>query len=232
MKVLLFDIETSPNIGYTWQKWDQNVIAFKKEWEMLSFAYKWLGESKVYCVTREGKKSDKDLVKKLHTLLSSADIVIAHNGDAFDVKKAHAKFIEHGFAPPTPFKSVDTRSIARRYFKFNSNSLDDLGNLLGVGRKMKHSGFDLWLGCMNNEPKAWAEMAEYNKQDVLLLERVYLKMRPWIRNHPNVGSLLQNCPKCSGSLKRRGTVTQNSGVVKQRYQCRSCHGWHLGKLAK
>ncbi len=38
---------------------------------------------------------------------------------------------------------------------------------------------------MNKDPAAWKVMEKYNKQDVLLLEKVYDRLLPWIKSHPN-----------------------------------------------
>lgn len=227
-KILLYDIETTPNVAYTWGKYDQDVLAFAKEWQLLSFAYKWLDSPRVDCVTKAKQPTDKTITKKLWSLLNEADIVIAHNGDYFDNKKASAKFLEHGLPPPSPYRSIDTVKIARRYFKLNSNKLDDVGKTLGLGRKIKHTGIDLWLGCMRDEPKAWALLEKYNKQDVLLLERVYERLKPWISNHPNVTLYAgkgNGCPKCGHArLKSEGLrYTQNAAY--RRYRCLGCGGW-------
>lgn len=230
-KILLFDIETSPNISYTWHgKYDQTVIDFKKEWELLSFGYKWLDEKTVHCITRNNfkDKTDKSLTKALWKIIDEADIIIAHNGLAFDIKKSNAKFIEHGLTPPSPYKVVDTLKVARNKFKFNSNRLNDLGRYLGVGEKVKTGGFDLWLGCMANKAASWKLMVKYNKQDVLLLERVYKKLLAWITNHPNLTLFthkLASCTKCgSDKLHARGTLVTQSTVY-HRFQCQSCGGW-------
>lgn len=226
-RILVYDIETSPNLGFVWGKWQQNVIAFESEWELLSFSYKWLGEKEVIAVGRD-KFSEEVLVARLHSLFSEADIVIAHNGDKFDQRMANAKFIQFGMTPPSPYKSIDTLKVARKYFRFNSNKLDDLGKLFKVGQKVNTGGFDLWLGCMNNDPKAWKKMLQYNKQDVILLEKVYYKLRPWMDNHPGINLLdgkTDGCPKC-GSLKliKRGTrYTKVS--ISQRFKCSKCGGW-------
>ena len=47
LKVLIFDIETAPSLGWVWGKYDQDVISFEKHWYMLSFAAKWLDTNKV-----------------------------------------------------------------------------------------------------------------------------------------------------------------------------------------
>jgi uncharacterized protein YprB with RNaseH-like and TPR domain len=234
-KILVFDIETTPNLGYVWGKYEQNVLEYQSEWTMLCFAYKWLGERKTVAVG-QNKFSEEILVRRLHSLFEEADVVIAHNGNSFDVKMCNAKFIEFGLDPPSFYKSIDTKLVAKRYFRFNSNKLDDLGNKLGLGRKIQTGGFDLWMGCMRGDKGAWAKMLKYNVQDVVLLEKIYLKMRPWMDNHPAMNVLLDKpdaCPKCGGGpLHKRGTLHRTKTGTVQRYQCTNCEGWSQGRTTE
>lgn len=235
-KILIFDIESAPNLAYVWGKYDQNVIAYDTEWYMLCYAAKWLGKRKIYTSKLNDYQSrfkkdatdDYAVVLSLWKMLDEADIVIAHNGKAFDVKKANARFLFHGLPPPSPFKQIDTLTEARKHFKFNSNKLDDLGNLLGLGRKISHEGFPLWLKCMQGQKTAWNRMIAYNKQDILLLEKVYEKFKPYITNHPNIG-LYQGktfaCPNCGSShLQKRGFNRTKTNTF-QRFQCQDCGAW-------
>lgn len=236
-KILLFDIETSPNLAFVWGKYQQDVIEFKEEWYLLSFCAKWLdGETIVkglidYPSYKKEPANDRELVTDLWKLFNEADIIIGHNGDKFDIRKSNTRFIEHWLTTPEPYKTIDTLKVAKKYFSFNSNRLDDLGRRLGVGRKVKTGGFELWLGCINGDSKAWDLMKKYNKQDVLLLERIYLKLRPWIQNHPNVAiisSREEACPACrSFNLQRRGFGFTKSGKF-PRYQCMDCGKWSQG----
>src|SRR3990167_5663814 len=105
-RVLLFDIETSPNLAYVWAKWQQDVIEYKKEKELLCFAFKWLGEKRVKSFSLRDL-SQKELVRKLHSLFDAADILVAHNGDNFDIKAANSFFLHEGFTPPSPYKTFD-----------------------------------------------------------------------------------------------------------------------------
>lgn len=235
-KILLYDIETSPNLGFIWGKYEQNVIEFKKQWELLSFAYKWLGEDTVHCLARPHykDKTEVSLVKDIWELFDEADVLVAHNGNAFDYKKCKAKFIEHGLKPPSLSKTVDTKLIARQAFNFNSNSLNDLGQTLKLGKKLETGGFQLWLDCMAGKKKAWKQMIAYNKQDVILLEKVYLKLRAWAPNHPNLAMMQDRagCPAC-GSEKtfKRGFIVLVS-QKKQRHQCQDCGHWFSRKIEK
>lgn len=231
-RVLLYDIETTPNLAYVWGKWQQDVIAYEQEWHILCFAYKWLGESKTHVVAlpdfplyKKDKSNDIEVVKKLKELFDEADVVIAHNGDSFDQKKTHARFMVHKLGPPSPYRQIDTKKVARKYANFNSNKLSDLGRVLGVGDKMETGGFSLWLGCMNGVQAAWKTMKRYNKQDVVLLEQIYLELRPWISPHPAMNLMegkLDACPNCGGtSLHKNGTYYNRVSKV-QVWKCNDC----------
>jgi len=225
-KVLLFDIETIPNMAYIWGKFDQTAIAFEKEWELLCYAYKWYGQKKTYFHQKTGR-DDGSLCKSLWKLLDKADLVIAHNAKKFDIKKTNARFIQHGLTPPSPYAIVDTLVEAKKYFKFTSNRLTDLGKNLGLGEKVETGGFQLWLDCMAGKQKAWNKMKKYNIQDINLLEAVYKVLKPWIVNHPNM-SLLRgkvNCPSCDSIyITKQGTKVTNK-TVQQQYKCKDCLGW-------
>jgi hypothetical protein len=233
-RILIFDIETAPVVGYVWQPWKTNLIAIKEDWYLLSFAYKWLGEDTTYYHQKAARKGDdRVLTKQLHSLLDRADIVVAHNLDKFDLRKANARFLYHDLPPVSPIMQIDTLKEAKRYFANTYNSLNGLGELLEVGAKKEHSGFSLWLGCMENDEEAWARMAEYNIEDVELLERVYLRLRPYMgtpgkKGHPNLGFWNPGettCPKCGGTeLTKRGKHRTTVSEF-QTYQCKTCGGY-------
>lgn len=238
LRILIFDIESAPNVSYTWGKWEQNVVQFKKEWYMLCFAYKWLGEKKIHVVSlrqfqryKRDPENDIEVIKALHALFNEADVIVAHNGNSFDIKMAQTKFMMHKLPVPKPFKTVDTKLVAKRYGRFMSNSLDDLGNNLGLGRKVKHPGFDMWLGCMAGDTKSWEMMERYNKQDVNLLEQVYLELRGYMSNHPK-SYTGQSCDVCeSGNIIYRGYMQTKRGTS-HRYQCKDCGTWGVEKFGK
>lgn len=240
LKVLIFDIETAPSLGWVWGKFEQDVISFEQHWYILSFAAKWLGSNKIinYALPdfpgySKNKENDKQLVEKLWSLMDEADIIIAHNGDKFDIKKSNARFLVHGLNPPSPYKTIDTLKIARKYFAFDSNRLDDLGKILGVGEKVSTGGFKLWEECMQGNKKAWAKMKKYNKQDVLLLEKVYLRLRSWLKLHPRVTEESADVCHCCGSynVQRRGYNYTKCNKF-HRYFCKDCGAWTQGCPAK
>ena len=241
LKVLLYDLETSPNIGYTWGKWEQNVIQIIKERQIISFAWKWLGDAGVKVLAlpdfkeyKNDQDNNRPLVVELHNLFNDADVTVGHNVIDFDDRRSNSDFLRHGLKPPPPHKSVDTLRVARSKFDLNSNKLDDLGALLGLGRKVKHPGFEMWEGCLRGDPKSWALMKKYNKGDVVLLEKIYYELRPWMTNHPNmtIPDALDGCPACrSRKLESRGWVYNSIGK-KKRYLCLDCNKWCQGEFVK
>ncbi len=202
----------------------------------MAFAYKWGDEKTIHVrglcdmkgYTRGGGK-EKALLKEVWALLNAADIVVAHNGDRFDILVANMGFLRHGFIPPTPFDTIDTLKIARNRFKFPSNKLDDLARELGIGRKLPHTGKKLWIDCMRGDLKAWRLMKRYNRHDVFLLEQVYLKLRPWGR-HPNLNVLARtnNCPTCLSSKRKNNGTHHGPSGWSQKYRCLDCGKCYRG----
>lgn len=238
-KILFFDIETMANLAYVWGKYEQDVIAYNRHWYMLSFAYKWLGEKKTYVralpdypLYKKDQFSDYALIKELWDLFDEADVVVAHNGASFDVKKANSRFMKWKLPPPSPYKIIDTKLVAKRYTKQDSNKLDDLGDYFGIGRKINTGGFSLWLECEAGDMKAWGKMKKYNIQDVVLLEKVYLAMLPFMTNHPNMNlysGTLHNCPNCSSYNVVKDGFSYSRVSKTQRWKCKSCGAWSSGE---
>lgn len=237
-QILILDIETAPSLGYTWGKWEQDVIEFERGWYIMSFAAKWLNDDGFVCALpdfkryKEDPEDDSRLVKEIWRLLDECEICIAHNGKSFDIKKIYSRFLVHGLPPPSPFKIIDTKIEVKKVFGFLSNKLDDLGQELGIGRKLKHEGFDTWKGCMKGDTKSWELMKKYNYQDVVLLEKVYLKLRPYMRNHPNLSNLLEEscCPNCGGKEFQRRGYRHTQTMKYQRIVCKNCWAWSYVNL--
>jgi len=128
-KVLFYDIESSPLLGYTYGLYDTTIIHVERDSHLLSFSYKWQGERRIrshslpdYRLYKKDRYDDTELLKDLHALMDSADLIVAHNGDRFDVRMANMRFIQKGL-PSLPIKkSIDTLKIARSRFRFTSNS--------------------------------------------------------------------------------------------------------------
>lgn len=242
-KILTLDIETAPIKALVWGLWDQNVglNQIDTDSSILSWAAKWLDKKTVIYRDTSGRgpakiRDDKKLVGELWKLLDAADLIVAQNGIKFDIKRINARLIKHGYPPYSPTRVIDTLKVAKKHFGFTSNKLEYTSELLTDTPKSKHKdfpGFELWLECLKDNPKAWAEMKKYNKQDVIATEKLYLKLRPWIDQHPNVGTYNVRgdvqCPKCgSGEIQLAGIRVLQQGSY-QRYHCQTCGGWSRGK---
>jgi uncharacterized protein YprB with RNaseH-like and TPR domain len=189
MKTLYLDIETTPIKAYVWGLWDQNVSIDQiiEPTEMLCFGARWGNSKKVIfkSVHHDGKKV---MLEELHKLMEEADVLVGWNSAAFDHKHINREFLENGIAPPSPVKDLDLMSVVKANFQFPSNKLDYVAQKLGVGAKVKHSGFSLWIKCMAGDPKAWVEMKKYQIQDVNLLIDLYDILLPWFVGKASVTS--------------------------------------------
>lgn len=227
-KILFLDIETAPNVAFVWGLFEQNISPsqVKSSSYVLCWAAKWEGRSEMHFDSVQ-RHSRRAMLTKIHTLLDEADIVVHYNGTKFDIPTLNKEFVKHGMLPPAPYRQVDMLRVCRHAFRFESNKLDSITQSLGIGKKIKHHGFELWTECMDGVKKSWAIMERYNRMDVTLLEKVYHRLLPWVTKHPvrkpeHVGVA---CPKC-GSNKtqtRGGVVTRTAHY--DRHQCQKCGGW-------
>ena len=230
-KILILDIETAPLQAYVWSRWKQNVYLEQtiSEWFMISWSAKWLNDDKIYSDVLTSKEilleDDKRIVSKLWQLLDECDIVIAHNGKRFDIPKINARFIIHDMYPPSFYKQIDTKEIASRQFGFSSNKLDALAGYFNIEHK-DDTDFELWKRCMAGHTPSLKYMEKYNRKDIVILEKIYLRLRPWIPSHPNMslynpaGEL--QCTACGSThLKENNHYYTNRNKFKV-YRCEDC----------
>jgi DNA-directed RNA polymerase subunit RPC12/RpoP len=229
MKILLLDIETAPNLAYVWGLWEQNVglSQLVKTDYILCWSAKWLGEDKMHYASRQDD-SAKQMLKPLHKLIDEADAVVHYNGKKFDMPWINREFLVYGMPPPSPYKQIDLLDTVRAKFRFPSRKLDYVSKALGLGEKAATGGFELWLGCIKNDKKSWATMQKYNIQDVILLEKLYMKLRPWIKGHANHSMFNPTekvCPHCGGKHHQKRGFAFTLASKYQRYQCMDCKTW-------
>lgn len=241
-KIVLLDIENSPLTIYAWQTYDANALKVLERSKIISVAWKDLGSNecsvKAICDFKgykPGVVDESKLVHEIWHVLDEADIVICHNLK-FDVKKLNAAFVMNGLSAPSEYQTICTLVQAKKFFRFDSNNLNALGQYLNVGQKVHTGGFDLWSNCIAGDATAWATMKEYNIQDVLLLEKVYLRLRPFMSRHPDLNLVAEtddmHCSAClSTDLQKRG-YSHTKTTRKQRYQCNTCHSWSSGSAER
>lgn len=232
-------------VAFMWKLGEQyvgidNVIT---DWSILSYTGKWLDNQRPIYNDTSGRgpakvRDDAGIVSELRELLDAADIVVAQNGKRFDLRKINARLLALGGRPYSPIRVVDTYQVAKSVAGFSSNKLAWLSGVLSPETpKLDHRkfpGLELWKECLKDNPVAWKEMKKYNIRDVVATEEVYLSLRPWMKNHPNIGAYLEGaipiCTACGSThLQKRGTTVTQRGKYQQ-YHCQACGSWSRGKV--
>jgi hypothetical protein len=230
IKRLFFDIETSPNIVYSWRIGynlsitPDNIIDERK---IICISYKWENEDKIYSLKWDENQCDKQMLIDFVKVANQADELIAHNGDRFDIKWIRTRCIYHRVPMLPNYRTLDTLKKAKSGFNFNSNKLDYIAKFLGVGAKISHSGFDMWVKVMKGDAEAMDEMVNYCNGDIVVLEDVFLTMLNYMKTNTHVGVLNNNlkysCPTCGGD---HPTLLKNNvtsmGTIKRLMECGDC----------
>lgn len=232
LKRLFYDIETSPNIMFSWRCGGKlfldssNII---QERAIICICYKWEHDKKVYSLTWDFG-DDRKLLEEFAKVISEADELVAHNGDKFDLRWFNGRSLIHGLPPVPHGKTVDTLKIAQKHFYLNSNRLDYLGKILLGEGKIK-TEFDLWKNIvLLNDEQALKDMVRYCKQDVILLQRVWERLREYDKPRTHAAVLATGnskdrwmCAFCgSDNVKKNKTRATARGTVQHQMNCRDC----------
>lgn len=227
MKRLVIDIETSPNLGYVWRLFRENLSLSQlvSQTEMLCFAAKWIDSDEVMFAS-QWDHGRNGMVKIAWELLDQADAVVGWNSRRFDTKHMNREFLEAKMAPPSPYKHIDLLETTKSQFAFTSNKLDNVAQMLGVGRKLDTGGFELWRDVMQDDPDARQLMEDYNVHDVEITEAVYHELVPWITNHPNWALYVDTdrpvCQNCGSEHVIKKGLGYTTTFAYQRYRCGDC----------
>jgi len=230
IKRLFFDVETSYHIVRAWRCGKQYVRPemLKETKKIICISYKWQYEDRVHSLRWDKNQDDKVMIKKFVKILGQADEIVGHNGDRFDIKELRTRCIEHGLYMFPTYRTLDTLKKARQYFSFASNKLDFIGQFLQVGRKLDHTGLQMWIDVIENkDEKQLNKMVEYCENDVILLEAVYFSMSPYIWHNTNFavlkGGHKWECPECAGeNVEMYKTYTTPMGVIRRNMKCNDC----------
>lgn len=239
-KVLIFDLETAPLIAYTWGIWNQNIRTdfIIRDWFVYCWSAKWLWDDKVISMSLRPKEikeaNDKRIIQGLWNLFDEADIIVAHNLDKFDEKRSKTRFLKHNLKLPSPYSKIDTLKVARKNFNITSNRLDYIGKeFLGIGGKME-TPTGLWQAVDKCEDGAMKTMVDYCERDVTLLEDVYLHLRPYHRQHPNISLMEEDdgqlhCKSCYSSKLVECGEHKTMVAAYTAYRCSSCGSISYGR---
>lgn len=240
LKILLMDMELSYAVGYFFpSKKPQYMSArqIKHHQFCVCNSWKWHHEASKYVIKltddmerfRKDFRDDYIIAVKMHELMTEADVIVAHNGDAFDIKHANTLFIKHGLGPIPEKKSIDTLKAARKYFNFAGNDLDSLSKRFGgKGKKEK----PCWFKLSDGDEREINKAAKYCLNDVAELERVFEEIRPYIKKLPALknGRSIMSCEACgSKRLHGRGVAFDGTKMY-ARIKCVECGKEHKGKL--
>ncbi len=228
-KILMLDIETSPHKGWFWKLHDENISINQliDSSRPLCFAAKYYGADKSDVrFHAEWIDGQKNMLRAAHDLLSEADAVITQNGERFDFPVLNWYFLKNNMSPPRPYKSIDLIKTTRSRFRGASTKLDYVARELGYKGKIEHEGFPLWEKVMAGDPAAQERFQDYNIGDTLLLEPIYRRYRPWIRNHPNVAAFNgldePACPTCGSVNLQADSWTLLQTTRRAQYTCKDC----------
>lgn len=230
-RICFYDIETSLAKSYHFQQWKVNLSQKQKiqESHLLSHAWAWGdGEVTGSILTREEMLAHdpERLVLECWSLLDNCDILVAHNGKRFDVKKVNGYFLQYGMPPPSPYRVIDTLLIAKQKFALPFNSLAYLAEFLDVEQKVDTGGVDLWIQCDQGSQEALNKMNEYCMGDIVTLRGVYNRLIGWSNDGVNMALYNDHgasCPHCSSDDV---SVIQGkySHTVARKYQAYRCNG--------
>lgn len=238
-KLLVLDIETMAAKGYIWKMFKENVSLDQliEAPRIISFAAKFIGDKHVM---QHDEYSDPAFYplkwyEYLYSALEMADAVVTFNGDRFDLPKVNGLFAELGLKPLPPITSIDLYKTVRK-LGFISNKLEHAVTKLRLGHKLDTNGFKLWRAWDEGNEAAIAKMRRYNIYDVKLTERLYRRLRPWIKNHPYMGNKEAatdtECPACQSTDTQHRGERRTKAYFIERLQCNGCGAWFDGKRRK
>lgn len=234
IKRLFWDCETSPNIAFAWRAGGKQYInpdGIINERSIICIGYKWESCDKVTVLTWDQFMNDRAVLETFLAVANEADELVAHWGDRFDMPWFRTRCLVHGLQPLPNYKTVDTCAWASRLCYFNSNKLNYIAKLLGLGEKIE-TKLDLWKKVvLNNDREALAYMARYCGQDCRLLEKVWNKLRVITTAKTHVGVLngkgKWTCAHCGSShvaLDKRRVTAQ--GTQQFQMRCKECHAYY------
>jgi hypothetical protein len=252
-KRLIFDIEVSPNIGWFWKPEHYTRVSHENiilEGAIICICWKWEDEKTVYALTWDEKHNERKMLETFIKETERADEIVTHNGNTFDLPWVRTRCLVNHVPMMPEYTSIDTCKEARQHFNFMSNKLSHIAKVCGLGEKLETGGAKLWkqvlMGeteienrdfwkrlLLGNNKRALQKMVSYCKNDVLLLERVWKVMSPYLKPKSHFGSSTNSCPEC-GSFKviiNKQRVTA-SGLRRVCFQCTECGKYHTLPLSK
>ena len=231
MKILFTDVERFPHDCWSWDIWQTNIpIGFiKHSGGLLCWASKWYKKKQV--TFRSLWDDAETYVSDAHKLMSEADAIVHYNGKAYDIKAYNVEFARLGLVPPAPSKQIDLYRVVKQNFMLPSYSLAYVLRYFGLPQKLDTGGVELWVKAMAGDQKARNKMRRYNINDTKVLEPLYEKLRPWIKQHPNVNLYkaadgTPHCATCGSTHLVSNGYRRTAVAAYRRLQCQDCGAWN------
>lgn len=230
-RILIYDIESSlcEFTSFWTGKQYLGYKQMKNEPRIITVAWKWLGEDKVYHLEWDENQSDVDLMKSFLPVYNSADLVIGFNNKNFDDRFINARALKHNLEVNTYVRSFDIMKQAKRLFRLPSYAMNYIAKYTGVAEKYSHMGIEMWetiqYGDKEEATEAMKEMVTYNRQDIIVTEEVYLRLRKYMGHETHIG-LIQgkekwSCPNCGGeNVELYKTTYTAAGTIQRIMICK------------
>jgi uncharacterized protein YprB with RNaseH-like and TPR domain len=134
---------------------------------------------------------DRELVKQTCALVREHDVIVAHNGNRFDIPMLRTRALRWHLSPLKDVKLVDPCQIAWRKFKLRSNRLGAIADFVGIKDKKTPLDMSLWADVMLNGSKyGMNKIVEHCEADIRVLSGVLAFVKPFIRILDERGSAL------------------------------------------
>lgn len=217
-RILLWDLETS-NLEADFGS-------------ILCVGYKWLGEREVHVIRiddfdrfKADPTDDREVVRAFLKIYAQADISITYFGGLgnFDLPFFQAKILEHGFELPAKVEMIDLFYTVKSNLKISRKSMRNAAKFLKLKNQKEDFPLEgpVWRRARAGHPPSLRYVYKHCILDILVLEELYLKLRPLIRTHPRLG----DCRFCGeGPVQRRG-IAVTRARNRQRVQCQACAAW-------
>lgn len=171
------------------------------EWpRTITAAWNWYDEDRVQFAAEWDKGGRESLLEKTWAAYDRAQLVIGHNLAGFDSKKLKFDWAQAGYAPPSPWKTVDTFAVARREFGAESNTMDSLCKRFGIIAKSDRYSVEMARSAVAGNRLARKQIRGYNCGDIAAGRGLYDFMRIWDPSHPHsvipANDDRKSCPNC------------------------------------
>lgn len=232
-RILIYDIETSRMLVKTWWTGKRYVGADQivREPKIITISWKWFGTDEVYHVAWDKDHNDKALLKTFLKEYNRADMIIGQNNDKFDNRWVNARALKHRLNVNTLVRSLDLMKQAKKHFRLPGYGMKFMTKYMGVETKMEHEGIKMWDMIEDGTPDEQAEylkkMIDYNVQDIVATEQMYLAFRQYIGTASHIGMFSGgdkcDCPSCgSDDVEHSRTTYTAAGTLQHIMRCGNC----------